>query len=92
MDWYLKAAFNDRRFRMAGLAAAVLGVALAATFLIGASWATQVALFGIFPALVLTVGAMFVVMGLVVRQDYLERKGAPAVATSRTSKDRSPSP
>ena len=92
MDWYLKAALHDRRFQMAGGGAIASIVALAASFLVQASWATQVALYAVFPALVLSVGAMFVVLGLVVRQDYLERKGATAVATFQTSKDRSPSP
>ncbi len=75
MDWYLKAAFHDRRFRWAGLAAAGAIVALAGTLVIGAPWATKVALFAVFPALVLSVGGMFAVLGLVVRHDYLERKG-----------------
>ena len=74
MEWYVKAALHDRRFRMSGLAASVSVVALAVTPLIGASWATEVALYAVFPALVLSVGAMFAVLGLVVRHDYLERR------------------
>jgi uncharacterized membrane protein HdeD (DUF308 family) len=75
MDWYLKAAFHDRRFKWAGVTAAGAILALVGLFLLGTPWATKIALFGIFPILVLSVLGMFAVLGLVVRSDYLQRKG-----------------
>ena len=76
MDWYLKAALQDRRFRWAGISTAGAILVLVGMFLIGTPWATKIALFGVFPILVLSVLGMFGVLGLVVRNDYLQRKGS----------------
>jgi hypothetical protein len=52
--------------------------ALVATLVLGEAWATKAALFGVFPLFALSLAAMFAVLGLVVRADYVERKAAQA--------------
>ena len=75
MDWYLKALFRDRRFKIAGGAAAVSLVLIVLCALLGARWAYSVAAFGFFPVFLLSTIAVFVVLGIIVRNDFLERQG-----------------
>ena len=75
MDWYLKALFRDRRFKIAGAVAGGSLVLIVLCALLGARWAYAVAMFGLFPLFMLSVIAVFVVLGIIVRADFLERQG-----------------
>jgi hypothetical protein len=73
MEWYLKALLRDRRFKIAGAVAAGSLVTTMAAFLIGRSWSIKLAEFGFLPVLVVSIAAMFVILGLIIRSDYRER-------------------
>ena len=75
MLWYLKALLADRRFRNTAAVAIGLTIPTVAAFIFGRSWALRFAQFVLLPALVLTVLAMFVLFGLIIRNDYRERSG-----------------
>lgn len=75
MEWYFKELLRDRRFRIAcwialGSLLAIIGCAI-----LGAPWAFRVAAYGLFPVFLLSIIATFVVLGLIVRADMLQRKG-----------------
>jgi hypothetical protein len=75
VDFYFKALVQDKRFRIAIGAAAVSFVAMLLVMLTKARWAANVATFGLFPLFAASLLAVFVVLGLIVRHDYLQRKG-----------------
>jgi hypothetical protein len=75
VGWYLKALLEDKRFR---IAAAVAGGSFAAILLAmfsGVRWLANVAAYGLFPIFMVSLLAIFVVFGMIVRHDYLERQG-----------------
>ena len=73
MDWYLKALLQDRRFRIAALTAGGVTVLTLVSFLIGRTWAIRMAQFGFLPILILSILAIFGILGLVIRKDYKDR-------------------
>jgi hypothetical protein len=75
VGWYLKALFQDRRFRIAAAVAAGSFVFIVLALLIGAAWSSNIAMFALFPIFVISTFAIFVVFGIIVRNDYLERSG-----------------
>ena len=75
MDWYLKALFRDRRFKIAGGVAGGSLVLIVLCALLGARWAYKIAAFGLFPLFMLSTIAVFVLLALIVRADMLERQG-----------------
>ncbi len=75
MGWYLKTLLADRRFKIAaGVGLGSIG-AIVLFMLIGTTWGFYAAAFGFFPLLMLSILAVFVVFGIIVRTDYLDRKG-----------------
>ena len=75
MDWYFKELLRDRRFKISGGVALGSLVAVVLCALIGAQWAYTAAAFGFFPLFLLSFIAVFVVLGIIVRNDMLQRKG-----------------
>ena len=76
MEWYLKALLRDRRFRLAAAAAMGSLVSTVAAFIVGRSWTIKLAQFCCLPALALSLAAMFVILGLIIRSDYRERNSS----------------
>ena len=75
MGWYLKALWQDKRFRIAAAASGGSFVAIVLAMLSGVRWLASVAAYGLFPSFMVSLVAIFVVFGIVVRHDYLDRKG-----------------
>ncbi len=75
MEWYFKELFRDRRFRIAAWTSLGSLLAIILCAILGAPWAFRVAAYGLFPILMLSIVAVFVVLGLIVRADMLQRKG-----------------
>jgi hypothetical protein len=76
MEWYLKALLRDQRFRIAAATAMGSLVSTVAAFIVGRSWSIKLAQFCFLPALVLSLAAMFVILGLIIRSDYRERSSS----------------
>ena len=75
VGWYLKALWQDKRFRIAAAVAAGSFAAIVLAMLSGVRWLASVAAYGLFPIFMVSLVAIFVVFGIVVRHDYLDRKG-----------------
>ena len=75
VGWYLKALWQDKRFKIAAGAAAGSFAAIVLAMLTGVRWLASVAAYGLFPIFMVSLVAIFVVFGIVVRHDYLDRKG-----------------
>ena len=75
MDWYFKQLVRDKRFKIAGGIALGSLVAIVLCAILGARWSFAAAAFAFFPLFLLSVIAVFVLLGLIVRADMLERQG-----------------
>ncbi|HEX7898916.1 MAG TPA: hypothetical protein VF950_14230 [Planctomycetota bacterium] len=75
MDWYLKQLIRDKRFKIAGGISLGSIVAVVLCAVLGAKWSYAAAAFAFFPLFLLSTIAIFVVLGLIVRADMLDRQG-----------------
>ena len=75
MGWYLKQFLRDRRFHIAAGVGGASLVFIVLAVLINRSWAFGLAMYLFFPLLVFSILGMFAVLGLIVRADYLDRRG-----------------
>jgi hypothetical protein len=75
MEWYFKQLLRDRRFKIA-VKVAGASLLLAVIFLvIRRPWSFAIAAYVCFPVFALSLLSTFAVLGIIVRSDYLDRKG-----------------